>query len=242
VIGASGPTLILRLSKGERRARGSSSFSALAAVVLLATAAPAAAQPPGRLEIGGGARWIGSTSFGDIAAGETTFGGGTRDLFQSSTDLEQSIGAEVRIGVRLTAFLQVEGTVALNRMDLTTRVSGDVEGAADTTAAERVTQYAFEGGALLPLARWRRGRLTPFAAGGAGYLRQVHEGKTLVDTGHSYYVGGGVKYLLTSGRTGKLKASGLRGDVRAVFSSTDIAPDDKLRAAPSVSGSYFIRF
>jgi len=170
------------------------------------------------------------------------FGGGTRDLFQSTTDLEQSTGAEVRVGVRLTSFLQVEATVALNRMDLTTRVTGDVEGAADATAVEPVTQYAFEGGVLLPFGRLRRGRLTPFAAGGAGYVRQVHDGRALVDTGHCYYVGGGVKYVLTSGGTGKLKATGLRGDVRAVFTSTAIAPDDQLRAAPSISGSYFIRF
>jgi outer membrane protein with beta-barrel domain len=231
VIGGRGPT-------GSPRA----SFNPVALIVLAAGlwSAPAAAQTPGRLEIGGGARWIGSVGFGEVAAAETMFGGGARDLFESSTSLDRSTGAEVRIGVRLTSLLQAEGTVALNRIDLMTRVTGDVEGVADATAAERVTQYAFEGGALMPLAR--RGRLTPFAGGGAGYVRQVHEARALVDTGHSYYLGGGVKYLLTSGGAGKVKATGLRGDVRAVFTSTDLAPDDKLRAMPSVSGSLFVRF
>jgi hypothetical protein len=214
----------------------------LAAVLIVCAALPAAAQSPGRLEVGGGARWIGSTSVGEVAAAETMFGGGTRELFQSSTDLNQSTGVEAHVGVRLTSLLQVEGAVALNRTELTTRVSGDVEGVSDTSAHEPVTQYVFEGGALLQLARSSRGKLAPFAAAGAAYLRQVHDGRTLVDTGQSYYVGGGVKYLLTSGGTGKVKATGLRGDVRAVFASTDIAPDDKMRTAPSVSGSYFIRF
>jgi hypothetical protein len=204
--------------------------------------APAAAQGPGRVEVGGGARWIGSTSYGEVAAEETTFGGGVRDLFQSSSELEQSTGAEVRVGVRLMSVLQVEGAVALNRTDLTTHISGDVEGAADTTASEPVTRYAFEGGALVQFARWSRGRLAPFAAGGAAYLRQLHNGRALLDTGHAFYIGGGVKYLLTSGGTGYVKATGVRGDVRAVFTATDLAPDDKLRAAPSISGSFFVRF
>jgi outer membrane protein with beta-barrel domain len=214
----------------------------LIALAAILWSAPAAAQSPGRLELGGGARWSGSIPFGDVAAPETMFGGGTRDLFKSSTSLDQSTGAEARIGIRLTSLLQVEGTVALNRVDLTTHITGDAEGVADTMAAEQVTQYAFEGGALVPFARPGGSRLTPFAAGGAGYVRQVHEGRALVDTGLSYYVGGGVKYLLTSGGTGKVKATGLRGDLRAVFTSSDIAPDDKFRTAPSISGSFFVRF
>jgi hypothetical protein len=215
---------------------------ALALTLSAVWSAQAAAQSPGRVEVGGGARWVGSTSFGEVAAEETLFGGGTRELFQSSSELEPSTGAEVRVGVRLTSILQVEGAVALSRTDLTTHVSGDVEGVADTGASEPVTQYAFEGGALLQLARWSAGRLAPFAAGGAAYLRQVHDGRALLDTGHAFYIGGGVKYLLTSGGTGRVKATGLRGEVRAVFTATDLAPDDKLRTAPSISGSFFVRF
>jgi hypothetical protein len=225
-----------------RAATHAASLCALAAVVILATSAPSAAQSPGRVELGGGARWIGSTWFGEVAASETMFGGGTRDLFLSSTNLDQSTGVETWIGVRLTSLLQVEGAVALNRTDLTTHVSADVEGATDTSATEPVTQYAFEGGVLMQFTRWSHGKLAPFAAAGAAYLRQLHDGRTLLDTGHAYYVGGGVKYLLTSAGTGHIKATGLRGDVRAVFASTAIAPDDKLRAAPSVSGSFFVRF
>jgi hypothetical protein len=214
---------------------------ALAAAVVLALCAEAAAQSAGRVEVGGGARWIGSTAFGEVAATETMFGGGARELFQSSTDLDQSTGVEVRVGVRLMSLLQLEGAVALNRTDLTTSVSGDVEGVADTSASEPLTQYAFEGGALLQLARWSRGRVAPFAAGGAAYLRQLHDGRTSLDTGHSIYLGGGVKYLLSTG-SGRVKATGLRGDLRAVFMSTGIAPDDTRHTAPSISGSFFVRF
>src|SRR3954452_308335 len=188
----------------------------LAALTAMLWGARAAAQAAGRTEVGGGARWIGSTSFGQLEAEETSFGCGTRPLFKSSTDLDRSTGVEARISVNLTKLVQAEGVVAINPMDLTTRVTADVEGVADTTAAEPVTQYAFEGGVLLQLARWSAGKLAPFAAGGAAYLRQVHDRRTLVDSGHSFYAGGGVKYLLTSGGTGRVKATGVRGDVRAV--------------------------
>jgi hypothetical protein len=214
----------------------------LAALTAVLWSAPAAAQSAGRIEVGGGARWIGSTSFGQLEAEETSFGGGTRPLFKTSTDLDRSTGVEARVSVNLTRLVQAEGVIALNRIDLTTRVTADVEGVVDTTAAEPVTQYAFEGGVLLQLARWSGGKLLPFAAGGAAYLRQVHDRRTLVDSGHSFYVGGGVKYLLTSGGTGRIKATGLRGDVRAVFTSGNIAPDDKARTAPSVSASFFVAF
>jgi hypothetical protein len=214
----------------------------LAVLTTVLSSAPAAAQDAGRIEVGGGARWIGSTSFGEVDAAETSFGGGTRPLFQSSTDLDRSTGVEARVSVNLTTAVQAEGVVALNRPNLTTRVTADVEGAADTSVDEPVTQYAFEGGVLLQPARWSTGKLAPFASAGAAYLRQVHDRRTLVDAGHSLYVGGGVKYLLTSGGTGRLKSTGLRADVRAVFTSSDIAPDDKARTAPSVSASFFVRF
>jgi Outer membrane protein beta-barrel domain len=225
--------------KTSARATACSIAPVVLAVVLWG--APSAAQTPGRVEIGGGARWVGSLSFGQVAASETMFGGGTRELFQSSTDLDHSTGVEVRVSTRVAALVHVEGAVALNRTNLTTRVSGDVEGAPDATASEPVTQYGFEAGATLQFARASR-RLTPFASGGAAYLRQLHEGRTLLETGHAFYVGGGVKYLFTAGGTGRLKATGLRADVRAVFMSTAIAPDDNIRTAPSVSGSFFVRF
>ena len=57
-------------------------------------------------------------------------------------------------------------------------------------------------------------RLRPFASGGAGYLRQLHEDRTLVETGQVYYAGGGARYWLRGGaRVAALV--GLRGDVRA---------------------------
>jgi opacity protein-like surface antigen len=222
---------------------GAASYrAALVALAAVLCAAPAAAQNPGRVEVGGGARWMGSTSFGAIPADETLFGGGARQLFESSTGLDQSIGGEARVAVRLTSLLEVEGAVVLTHVDLTTHVTGDVEGVADTSASEPVTQYTFEGGALLQLVRRASGRLAPFVTGGAAYLRQLHDKRALLDTGHAFYLGGGVKYLLTSGGTGRVKATGLRGEVRAVFTATGIAPDDDLRTAPAVSGSFFVRF
>ena len=42
-------------------------------------------------------------------------------------------------------------------------------------------------------------RLAPFVTGGAGYLRQLHEDRTLAETGQIYYAGGGARYWLRGG-------------------------------------------
>ena len=61
-------------------------------------------------------------------------------------------------------------------------------------------QYLFDGGADVAAADSASGsRLAPFVAGGAGYLRQLHEDRTLAETGQIYYAGGGARYWLRGG-------------------------------------------
>ena len=63
-----------------------------------------------------------------------------------------------------------------------------------------------------PVAARRR---TPFfVSGGAGYLRQLHEEQTLVETGWSSYVGGGLLRPLTE-RPPRLAMVGLRLEARS---------------------------
>jgi hypothetical protein len=205
-------------------------------------AAPAAAQTgEGRVELGGGARWIGGIPFNRIDAAETSAGGGRLTLFASDTELDASPGVQAHIGVRLTSVLQVEGGVAYNSTNLTTRISSDVEGIPDVSVSSAVGQYLVEAGLTATLSRWRTGRFAPFASAGAGYLRQLHEGRTLIETGRSYYAGGGVTLLLTSGG-GRLKATGLRVDVRATFLQDGVAIEDGTQTVPSVGASLFVRF
>jgi hypothetical protein len=213
---------------------------AIAAVVL--SGATAWAQTPGRVEIGGGARWIGPVDFAGVAANETTLGNGTRPLFESATTLDGSIGATGSVGVWLARQFQLEFAVGYNPATMRTQITSDVEGIPDVAVDAPVTQFLLEGGAVVrPTGRQRTG-FAPFLTAGAGYLRQLNDGRTLVETGRSYYFGGGLYYeRATSGRR-RLKASGLRLDVRALILQEGVAPDDTPRVTPAVSAGFFMRF
>jgi hypothetical protein len=63
-----------------------------------------------------------------------------------------------------------------------------------------------------------------------------------VDTGSDYYVGGGLYYVRSATRPRKLKATGLRADVRAMILSGGVAPDDSGHVAPTVTVTVFARF
>lgn len=208
------------------------------------SASPAGAQPsnPGRIEISAGARWIGPVAFGATAATETTFGGGKRTLFDSSSRLDPSIGGDIAVGVRLTRVLRAEFGVAYNPTGLTTRITNDVEDVPDLSVKAPVTQFLVEGGVQALPERWRRGRLAPYVSAGLGYLRQLNDGRTLVETGRSWYVGGGLYYERAATHARRLKATGVRADVRALILSDGVAPDDTRRGAPAITASVFARF
>jgi hypothetical protein len=211
-------------------------------LVALWLTGPASAQPStGRFELGGGARRVGGIPFDRVSATETTLGGGRLTLFNSDTQLESAPGVEARAGVRINSIVEAEATFAYARSNLQTRITSDVEGIPDVTITEPIRQFTLEGGITAQLERWRTGRFAPFASIGAGYLRHLHDGRTLIETGRSYYAGGGVRYSLTSG-SGRLKASGVRADVRAAFLSGGVALEKDTRMVPSLSASLFVRF
>jgi hypothetical protein len=87
----------------------------------------------------------------------------------------------------------VEAEGAYVKPELRIAVSADAESAAPVTATETIQQFTIGGDLVwyLPVHRWSS-RLAPFAIGGAGYMWQLHDPATLVDTGSSYHVGGGV--------------------------------------------------
>jgi len=216
----------------------------MVAAALVLGSANAHAQTPGagRLELSAGAGWIGRVAFGTTDATETTFGGGKRTLFESSSQLDPSVGGRIGVGVRLSRALQAEFTTVYNPTGLSTRVSGDAEGAADVTVKAPVTQFLFEGGLLAQPARWRRGRLSPYATAGLGYLRQLNDGRTLVETGRAWYFGGGLYYERAATHLRRLKATGVRADLRALILRGGVAPDDTRRGAPAITASVFARF
>jgi hypothetical protein len=82
----------------------------------------------------------------------------------------------------------------------------------------------------------------PFAVGGGGYLRQLHEGLMVTEEGHLFYFGGGARRMLMSRARGFLRGLGVRGDVRWNILSGGITVEDKTRNHISVSGSVFVVF
>ena len=198
---------------------------------------------PGRFELAVGPLWLGRTSFGTSDAFETAADGGRFRLFSTSNELKSASGLEARVGVRVTRALQAEAVAAYGVPVLTVRTSGDVENGAAVSATESITQLTVQGALVAHLTAWHAGRGgVPFVTAGAGYLRQLHQSHTLVETGETYHLGGGVKYLFLSRAAARFKGVGVRAEVRAVAGTKGIAIDHRAHISPALAASIFVRF
>lgn len=183
------------------------------------------------------------TAIAEVAATETTAGGGSRTIFSTETTLKGSVGGAVSVGVRLSSMFAVEGGASVNPTHLTTRVTDDIEQAPDVSASERVTQVLAEGGVLVsPWKRRPSSRLSPFVIAGLGYVRHLNEGRTLVETGSELYAGAGLYYERASARESRLKSTGVRLDARATVLRGAIAPDTGGHVAAAITAAVFVRF
>ncbi len=215
----------------------------VASIVTAVGVRPLSAQAlPGRVEIGVGPLWIGSTGLGASNATETTSAGSGSLIFNTTTTLESAAGLGVHVGVRVWRLLEVEGFSTYAKPTLSTAISNDIENPTAVTATETMKQYTVGGDAL-----WYLGRhspsLRPYLAGGVAYLRQLHEGNTLAETGRMVDFGGGMKYLFGARPAkSRVKTFGLRGDARLVAATKGVGFTDKARWSPSVGASLFMRF
>lgn len=216
--------------------------AAFALASIAGTAPASTAQTPAdRLEVAAGINWFGAADYPPVNGTQIAPGGTTRVVFRTESALAASAGLSVRIGVPIVPAVVVESTLSLNMTSLSTHVRDDVEGAPALTASEPVTQYLFEAGVRLGPAGWRRGRFEPFVAAGGGYLRQLNDGRTLVQTGASWYAGVGGHYFLKR-RAGRIKSSGLRLDARMSVLSDGVALDGGRHVVPVLGGAVFLRF
>jgi hypothetical protein len=221
-------------------------LGALASAIVLAGGTAAAQSPasPARVEIGIGPLWMGGHRLGSSDATETTSSGSSFRLFSSSAKLSSGRAAEARIGVRLTRAIAVEASAAYGSMPLAISISNDTENGAPVTATERIQQVTAGVGVLWYVGRRRAvpSRAAPFVSAEAGYMRQLHESLTLVEAGHVFQVGGGMKYSLLSRSRGSLKGAGIRVDARALLRSKGVAFDNRTHASLALGASLFIRF
>jgi hypothetical protein len=164
-------------------------------------------------------------------------------LFRTATNLEASPGFDGRVAFWLMRWLAVEAGFVVTRPVVRTRVTDDDEGAEDITLDDDLEQYFVEASAVLLLDRFRIGDKTvPFVSGGGGYLRQLHEGRTLVETGQVYHVGGGLRHWLRVRDSGFVRAAGLRVDARAYMLVNGFASDGGVRPHGAISGALFLTF
>ena len=218
------------------------------AILLLVLGAPGYAQtdPPihrVEFEVGGGL--VGGASLGsadaNLRANATTKQ--PSRLFTTATTMSSARTVHARIGYALNRRFAIEGGAVFSRPAVRTSASGDAEGAPALTVDERVDQYFVEASILVSLDEIRLGRRTvPFLAGGAGYLRQLHQGLTLIEEGHVYHLGGGLKHWLLARDRGFVRAAGLRADARLYVLMSGISFDERPRPHGLASGSFFLAF
>jgi hypothetical protein len=188
----------------------------------------------GSREISGGASWTNGFGLGDASANETrniTAGTGAFTLFTTSSRVAPAAGADGRFGVYLTRTLAVEAGMHYARPHIRTLIANDAEGADSITATEGLARYIFDGSIVWHLSQltFAGSRGVPFLLGGAGYLRELHEGNQLVETGREYHAGAGFKYWFSDRRT----RVGLRADAQVSMRKGGADPATTRRTVPS---------
>jgi len=222
----------------------------LLAIVAVLAAAPALAQTPnaariGRVEVDAGGGWLGGTQLGSIDANlrAATATPTPFRLFSVDSRFAAAPTVHLKAGYALSRRFVVEGGLTLSHPELRASVSSDAEAAPPITVAERIDQYGIDAGLVVMIRELAiGGRTLPFVMGGAGYLRQLHEGQTVVEQGHFFHAGGGVKHWLLAREQGLLNGAGLRLDARLYLMSGGIAFEDRPRPHGAISGSVFLAF
>ena len=222
-----------------------------AALVLVGAAGAASAQTiassdaprKGSLELSGGALFAPGYDIGSQAAELTRNGDnslGPFDLFSSETSMDAATGFQGRLAFYLSPRISIEGGVRYARPTVATRLTDDTENADDTTATEQISQYGFDGAVVYHLTNlaFGGGRAVPFVSGGGGYLRELHEGDELIETGNTINATGGVKYWFGGGR----RRFGLRVEAGISSRSGGFDFEDGRRTVPLFGGSLVYLF
>lgn len=188
----------------------------------------------GSWEISGGVGIAGGYDLGsssaDLTRNTTTGGQGPFALFAADSQVGQPTSVQARLGYYLSPRLQVEGGFRFGRPVHSIEISGDAESAPSVEIDQTLDQYVVDASMLwhFPRRGPRPSSLLPFVFGGGGYLRELHEGQQLVETGATYHAGAGFKYWFGNAR----RRFGLRGEGGLLFRSGGFDPDDKVRAGP----------
>jgi opacity protein-like surface antigen len=219
-------------------ARAASVALATLTMIAVCPLAAAAQNPSGRIEVSGGGSWTGGFDLGEHTAeltSNTGTTGGQTTFFETDAQLKAAPGLQGRIGFFVTSAFALEAGVRFATPQLEIRTHNDFENAPDTTATETISQWVFEGTALYYFGRDSQ-RARPFVSGGAGYLRELHEGDVSIETGTEYHAGAGVRWAIGSG------GFGVRAEGGVSIRDGGVDFEDGRRAVPFVAGSLTWRF
>ena len=192
----------------------------------------------GSVEIAVGGVWNLGTDYGTADATLTpnpSGGQGSFALFSSATNLRPTLGVQGFVGVYVTRALAIEAGVQYARPTLEVELSDDFEDAPDVTATTSISQYLFTGSLVYHFGG-AVARTTPFIAGGAGHVRDVHSGNGLVETGVEYHGKAGVKLWFGRGQN-----NGLRIEGGVSIRDGCFTLDDDRRVVPNASASFAYR-
>jgi hypothetical protein len=211
-----------------------------AVVLILALPALAEAQVflggakprPGSVEVSGGGNWTGGQTFALVPASLTPNPSGglsSFDQFTSEPSIDAAFGVHGNVGVYITRALAIEGGLQFSRPQMSVRLFDDVEDAPDVTATATMTSYVFRGSLIYHFSS--SGRMVPFVGVGAGYVRDVHAGNELIESGVAYHGLAGVKMCLDARRR-----TGVRLEGGLVLREGSLGDDDR-RMVPTAAVS-----
>lgn len=186
----------------------------------------------GSVEVSGGALWSQGFDLGTSTAQLTRnpgTGTGPYDLFTADTRVDTITGVQGRVGVYLSRAVAVEAGVQYSRPVLSSRLSNDAEQASDTVANETLARYVFDGSLVYHFGSIGNGKALPFIAVGGGYIRELHDGYGVVETGNEIHATVGIKYWFAGGK----HRLGLRADVGATSRSGGMDYGDSRRTLPT---------
>jgi hypothetical protein len=221
--------------------------AALFTIALLGLAAPAYAQTPApappapgdghRFNVSAGITWAGGYPLGDAVASTRRNATGTSTppsftLFRADTELTSASGMQARIGFGLIENLSIEVAGSMARPRLAISIAEDPETEATTLAGSEVTQYIVDVGAVYSLPWTLGNRTTPYAVVSFGYLRQLHEDRSVVETGRTLQFGGGARFWLR-GTEASNRAVGVRAEFAAVMRTGGVDFADARRTFPT---------
>jgi hypothetical protein len=225
---------------------------ALAACTVILFARPAAAQGVPEwlraraIETDIAVAWLGGESLGRVPATliPNQSQGGTYELFTTDTTLASAPAFEARVAYHITRSLAVEGAFIVGSPELRTRITRDKEDAAEVTATERLSEYRVDASIVWHLAGLGGSRAVPFVFGGAGYIRQLHQDRVLLETGHTFHAGAGLKVAFSTRPHGLIRSLGLRADARVYVREGGLAVDGEksTHTSPAASAGLMVGF